>query len=100
MWQCVCVCVLDVVLVHMVLLLQVNIIPKWVNFTVDVRCQRNEFRQKVVAAIQQQVEAICASRGVNCTVTRTHDAAPVSFVGGSDRVQEPGVRAGGQCLQG
>lgn len=56
---------------------QVNIIPKWVNFTVDVRCKRQEFRQEVVELAEARVRAVCAKRGVNCTITRTHDAPPV-----------------------
>jgi acetylornithine deacetylase/succinyl-diaminopimelate desuccinylase-like protein len=58
--------------------LQVNIIPKWVNFTVDVRCKREEFRQEVIALAEARVQALCSRRGLNCTVTRTHNAPPVS----------------------
>uniref|UniRef100_A0A383W576 Peptidase M20 dimerisation domain-containing protein n=1 Tax=Tetradesmus obliquus TaxID=3088 RepID=A0A383W576_TETOB len=56
---------------------QVNIIPKWVNFTVDVRCRREEFRQEVIALAEARIQAVCARRGVNCSVTRTHNAPPV-----------------------
>lgn len=63
----------------MVVIIQVNIIPKWVNFTIDVRCKRQEFRQEVIALAQARVEAVCLKRGVNCTITRTHDAVPVSL---------------------
>ncbi|KAF8066302.1 hypothetical protein HT031_002625 [Scenedesmus sp. PABB004] len=56
---------------------QVNIIPKWVNFTVDVRTRRQEFRQEVIALIEARVAGVCAARGLNCTVSRTHDARPV-----------------------
>ncbi|KAF6265504.1 hypothetical protein COO60DRAFT_959587 [Scenedesmus sp. NREL 46B-D3] len=56
---------------------QVNIIPKWVNFTVDVRCKREEFRHEVIALVEARLQAVCSRRGLNCTTTQTHNASPV-----------------------
>jgi len=71
----------------LLLLSQVNIIPKWVNFTVDTRCKRQEFRQQIVRLIEQRVLAVCEKRDLNCTVSRSHDAAPVSPTAASSMAQ-------------
>jgi acetylornithine deacetylase/succinyl-diaminopimelate desuccinylase-like protein len=68
---------LHLLLLFVHLLFKVNIIPKWVNFTVDVRSKQQEFRQRVVDSIRASVAAMCDRRGAQCTITCTHDAPPV-----------------------
>jgi acetylornithine deacetylase/succinyl-diaminopimelate desuccinylase-like protein len=76
--------------------LQVNIIPRWVNFTVDVRCKQQAFRQEVVDAIHASVAGICGRRGAKCTIVRTHDAAPVRAWEGGGSQHEGLVHCAGK----
>lgn len=60
-----------------VVYMQVNIIPRFANFTVDVRCRSDDFRQHVVNILQRRIDKICAKRNVTCIITTTHTAEAV-----------------------
>jgi acetylornithine deacetylase/succinyl-diaminopimelate desuccinylase-like protein len=57
--------------------IQVNIIPGAVNFTVDMRSRRDDFRDGMRATLTSKVAELCARRGVDCSVEVLHSAAAV-----------------------
>lgn len=56
----------------------VNIIPRYANFSVDIRSRTDVVRQSIVEKVKEKILEVCASRGLSCSVEQRHDAPAVA----------------------
>ncbi len=73
----------------------VNVIPGEVRFSLDVRSENDQLRDRVIVMIEDQMKAVCERRGLRYQIEETHAAAAVRCDEGFMNIFSTAIKACG-----